>query len=90
MLEHSGLHIYLPCYNAKEQSVMMAEEPKDKSRGTSSCLSFQYSSSPFENGTSTSGVDEDSQLSIVLYLYEPEDSGSKSETGESSFVSLMV
>ena len=79
------------CYSAQDESVTMAEEAEDdKCSGASSCLNFQKSNSSFESGSSISDVDKKTQRSVIvyLYMYEHEDSGSVSETGECSFVSL--
>ena len=71
----------------------MAEEPKDdESCGASSCLSLQLSCCSFEGGNTASDAnEEDSQCRVVVYLYQPEDSNSKTEIhGESLFVSLIA
>ena len=51
---------------------------------------FSYLNCPLKVVVALKMSTKKTQCSVIAYLYEPEDSGSKSEMGESSFVSLIA
>ena len=75
---------------AESKVAMMNEEftSEEESAHGSSCLSHQYSSSPFKGSSSTSNDcdEEGSQCSIAPYWNESEqESGYEAESGASSY-----
>ena len=71
-----------------ESSTDSSVAEEEGSNENSSCLSHQYSSSPFEGDVSESSSDSENPTDrVVPYMYEPDldsniDSGSSSQSGD--------